>query len=221
MSALESQQCIVRFLKDTILNLEAKQVAESIVLVASSRRERANCQFEVIFEEATNPKPHWLDSKLFTHLNAYLCDEDEHNLVNFYNIPQKTTLSHTCQNFIGLQALAAAQNKRANPLKGANMLELLRKRTEPPDRAVQRQFDACHQCKCLFKTQYLLKCNYRSSTMGLPQMNPQHSDPLIISHRNNFNAVQGSIYFTILRNSFNFFTILTQSISITIQAAAT
>jgi 2-hydroxy-3-keto-5-methylthiopentenyl-1-phosphate phosphatase len=29
-------------------------------------------------------------------------------------------------------------------------------------------FDACHQCKCLFHKSFLIQCNYKSSTMGLP-----------------------------------------------------
>jgi len=62
------------------------------------------------------------------------------------------------------------------------MLEIIKKRAENEiDHEIKREFDACHQCKCLFNVKYLVKCNYRSSTMGLPATHASCSDSLMIS----------------------------------------
>ena len=93
----------IQYLRQTILQLEEKQVAETITQISNVRKDRLNTQFEIVFEEAINPKPHWVDQKTLISLNSQLLPLYEHDLFKFYNIPQKTTLSHICNNFAGYQ----------------------------------------------------------------------------------------------------------------------
>ena len=44
-----------------------------------------------------------------------------------------------------------------------------------------KDYSICHHCKYLFPNQYLVKCHYRSSLMGLPILNPLFVDPMTTS----------------------------------------
>jgi hypothetical protein len=43
-------------------------------------------------------------------------------------------------------------------------------------------FELCHHCKQLFEKAMLVKCEYRSSTHGVPMQNSAASDPFHILH---------------------------------------
>jgi len=40
-------------------------------------------------------------------------------------------------------------------------------------------FAMCHHCKCFLYHKNLIRCNYRSSLMGTPIVNRNHSDPML------------------------------------------
>ena len=42
-----------------------------------------------------------------------------------------------------------------------------------------QDFSMCHHCKLYFYQKNLIRCNYRSSLMGTPIVNRNHSDPML------------------------------------------
>ena len=50
-----------------------------------------------------------------------------------------------------------------------------------------KDFSLCHHCKNMFLSENMFKCNYRSSIMGLPTLNPAFLDPF--SHSRNFCCI--------------------------------
>lgn len=59
-----------------------------MVMVSDVQKEgNKNYEFEILFEEALNPKPFWLNEDTFLFLNSLLDDKLEHNMVKFYNVP--------------------------------------------------------------------------------------------------------------------------------------
>lgn len=66
----------------------------------------------------------------------------------------------------------------------------------PPEK--HPDFAMCHHCKCFFHQKNLIRCNYRSSLMGTPIVNRNHSDPML--YNESFNN-----FFEILLKNFDFF----------------
>lgn len=45
------------------------------------------------------------------------------------------------------------------------------------------KFEACHHCKQLFRDEYLITCNYKSGTMGLPTITQAVTDSYLFTQR--------------------------------------
>ena len=84
------------YLRKTILMLERRQLAETISCVTSYSNKDGEPQFEVRFEKAFNEFPEWMFEDFLDELNIFR----DQSLFSFYNIPQKTLFSHTCNNVI-------------------------------------------------------------------------------------------------------------------------
>lgn len=61
-----------------------------------------------------------------------------------------------------------------------------------------REYGLCHHCKNLFPNSQMLSCKYKSSTMGLPQLNPAFLDPF--SHNSNRKTCQFFALFLIAQS---------------------
>lgn len=60
-----------------------------MVMVSNVDKEKGTNKymFEILFEEALNPKPFWIPEETFKFLNSLLNEKLEHNMVKFYNVP--------------------------------------------------------------------------------------------------------------------------------------
>ncbi|KRX11121.1 P-loop containing nucleoside triphosphate hydrolase [Pseudocohnilembus persalinus] len=161
----------LEFVRKEIIRLDLKQVAESIVMISQVQKVHKGYEYEVLFEEALNPKNFWISENQLLTLNKELNSILEHDLFQFYNVPQKTMYSHTCHHFAGIQYIYHNRSKQNQYKKHPKMLDFIKKKINQNEPFVKKEFDSCHQCQKLFHKRNLIKCNYKSSTMGLPILN--------------------------------------------------
>ena len=72
------------------------------------------------------------------------------------------------------------------PIKEKPWKELMKKKTNEKKEIFHKEealdkisnYSICHHCKYLFPNEYLVKCHYRSSLMGLPIPNPSFADAM-------------------------------------------
>ena len=77
-------------------------------------------------------------------------------------------------------------NRKDISLKGVNYLCPIKAnaiKTKSSSNEMEK-FYICHHCKNLFKENYLLKCKYNSSLMGLPIMNKNTLELLALNSKN-------------------------------------
>jgi hypothetical protein len=84
----------------------------------------------------------------------------------------------------------ASNRKNIKVKKGENVWSSLRKKALESSQPISNErtkremedFNICHHCKNFFTSNNLVKCNYRSSTMGLPVMNSIYTDPILLGN---------------------------------------
>lgn len=112
----------------------------------------------------------------------------EHSLWKIYDIPQKTRRSMYAPNVMGLQyceTVVANKKIQQQPLDRHQDWEGLMKHkmdvvlSEALKTKMMTKLEEglgfCHHCRHLFPDENLIKCNYRSSSMGFPYVDEESS----------------------------------------------
>lgn len=74
---------------------------------------------------------------------------------------------------------------KPNPLANKNLAKDMKQALSlgyDNDHAMSK-FEACHHCKQLFRDEYLITCNYKSGTMGLPTITQAVTDSYLFTQR--------------------------------------
>lgn len=90
--------------------------------------------------------------------------------------------------FVGLENVLQKNSKLVVLNKEKSLLPLMKKQItesfeenllESQEKNRNQDFAMCHHCKCFLSNKNLIRCNYRSSLMGTPIVNRNHSDPML------------------------------------------
>ncbi|CAD8047543.1 unnamed protein product [Paramecium sonneborni] len=175
-----NNEALLTYLRKSLEQLDYRQTAESIVKVVNSTHSQNGYTFCVAFEQALNSNNVNIEEDLMYELDKLR----DTSLFKFYNIPQKTKYSHIAQNFIGINQV---QNNRQkpNPLINKNLTKESKITSQSDNDQNILRYEACHHCKMLFRDEYLISCNYRSGTMGLPIVNSSITDSYLFSQMDN------------------------------------
>ncbi|CAD8146467.1 unnamed protein product [Paramecium pentaurelia] len=171
-----NNEALLNFLRKSLEQLDYRQTAESIVKVVSTTHSSNGYIFCVAFEQALNSNNVNIEEDLMYQLDKLR----DTSLFKFYNIPQKTKYSHISQNFIGINQVQHNRQK-PNPLINKNLTKESKITFQNENDSNLQHYEACHHCKMLFREEYLISCNYRSSTMGLPIINSQMTDTYLFN----------------------------------------
>ncbi|CAD8139880.1 unnamed protein product [Paramecium octaurelia] len=171
-----NNEALLNFLRKSLEQLDYRQTAESIVKVVSTTHSSNGYTFCVAFEQALNSNNINIQEDLMYELDKLR----DTSLFKFYNIPQKTKYSHISQNFIGINQVQHHRQK-PNPLINKNLTKESKISSQNENDSNLSRYEACHHCKMLFREEYLISCNYRSSTMGLPIITSQMTDSYLFS----------------------------------------
>ncbi|CAK83228.1 unnamed protein product (macronuclear) [Paramecium tetraurelia] len=171
-----NNEALLNFLRKSLEQLDYRQTAESIVKVVSTTHTSNGYTFCVAFEQALNSNYVNIQEELMYELDKLR----DTSLFKFYNIPQKTKYSHISQNFIGINQVQHNRQK-PNPLINKNLTKESKIASQNENDSNLSRYEACHHCKMLFREEYLISCNYRSSTMGLPIITSQMTDSYLFS----------------------------------------
>lgn len=90
--------------------------------------------------------------------------------------------------FVGLENILEKNTRNILLNKGKSLLPLMKKKAneEPNEKMIDTSernsdFAMCHHCKNFLHQKNLIQCNYRSSLMGTPIVNRNHSDPMLFN----------------------------------------
>ncbi|CAD8044311.1 unnamed protein product [Paramecium primaurelia] len=171
-----NNEALLTYLRKSLQQLDYRQTAESIVKVINSTHSINGYTFCVVFEQALNSNNVNIEEDLMYELDKLR----DTSLFKFYNIPQKTKYSHIAQNFIGINQVQYNRQK-PNPLINKNLTKESKISSQNENDSNLLNYEACHHCKMLFRQEYLISCNYKSSTMGLPIINSSITDSYLFS----------------------------------------
>ncbi|CAK60363.1 unnamed protein product (macronuclear) [Paramecium tetraurelia] len=171
-----NNEALLTYLRKSLEQLDFRQTAESIVKVINSVHSPNGYQFCVAFEQALNSTYVNIDEDLMYELDKLR----DTSLFKFYNIPQKTKYSHIAQNFVGINQVQQNRQK-PNPLINKNLTKESKASQSGDNDSTLLRYEACHHCKMLFREEYLISCNYRSGTMGLPIINSSITDSYLFT----------------------------------------
>ncbi|KAL4442253.1 hypothetical protein ABPG74_009271 [Tetrahymena malaccensis] len=206
MTEKEINDLHLNYLQQMIFTLEEKQVADSISKITNCRKEsKKEFHYEVMFEDALNSQPIYIDEKTMLRFNEYR----EHSMLKKYNLPIKTLFSSTSHNYVQLTQYVTNRNK-PNPYKDQDILDTIKRNSnQHHDQThhkiinLTRNFDICHHCRQIFELGYLIKCNYRSSVMGMPQSSQSTNDQIFISQIVDYDSNQRRPFLNRKRNNYN------------------
>ncbi|EAS04749.2 hypothetical protein TTHERM_00464970 (macronuclear) [Tetrahymena thermophila SB210] len=206
MSEKEISDLHLNYLQQLIFTLEEKQVADSISKITNCKKEsKKEFHYEVMFEDALNSQPIYIDEKTLLRFNEYR----EHSMLRKYNLPIKTLFSSTSHNYVQLTQYVTNRNK-PNPYKDQDILDTIKRNSnQHHDQThhkiinMTRNFDICHHCRQIFELGYLVKCNYRSSVMGMPQSSQSTNDQIFISQIVDYDSNQRRPFLNRKRNNYN------------------
>ncbi|KAL4461083.1 hypothetical protein ABPG72_006462 [Tetrahymena utriculariae] len=206
MSEKEISDLHLNYLQQMIFTLEEKQVADSISKITNCKKEsKKEFHYEVMFEDALNSQPIYIDEKTLLRFNEYR----EHSMLKKYNLPIKTLFSSTSHNYVQLTQYVTNRNK-PNPYKDQDILDTIKRNSnQHHDQThhkiinLTRNFDICHHCRQIFELGYLIKCNYRSSVMGMPQLSQSTNDQIFISQIIDYDSNQRRPFLNRKRNNYN------------------
>ncbi|KAM3144796.1 hypothetical protein pb186bvf_003105 [Paramecium bursaria] len=171
-----SNEALLTYLRQTLKQLDYRQTAESITKVISSIHTSSGYGYVVAFESGLNQNFGTMDEPLMMELDKLR----DTSLFKFYNIPQKTKYSHIAQNSLAIKQVTHNRSK-PNPYANKNMQKDIKSILFYGQEADQSKFESCHHCKMLFRDEYLIACNYRSGTMGLPLINQTITDSYLFT----------------------------------------
>ncbi|CAK78950.1 unnamed protein product (macronuclear) [Paramecium tetraurelia] len=171
-----NNEALLIYLRKSLEQLDYIQTAESIVKVVGSTHSANGFTFCVAFESSLNSNNVNIEEDIMYELDKLR----DTSLFKFYNIPQKTKYSHIAQNFIGINQVQHNRQK-INPLINKNLTKEIKITSQNENDTNLSRYEACHHCKMLFREEYLISCNYRSGTMGLPIINSSITDSYIFS----------------------------------------
>lgn len=174
------QEALFIYISLYIFILEMKQLADSMSLVTDVRKTQSGFEFEVFFEENMSNDSAWLPENKLSFLNSLR----EYSLFEVYPISAKCSSPNASHNIAGYEAISRPTISNAEQQQKCYMEWMKLKFASPTQanrlnkallrRELLEDFKLCHHCKFLLPNAFLVKCNYRSSLMGLPIISNSH-----------------------------------------------